>query len=115
VVVRAEARDRDGAVLAFDEVAVNRPRGALHVELDVAPRGGGRVEASARVTVPPERRLEEVALRVNDGEPVVVAGPAYTAELALPDEPVVFVTASACLDDGSRAEAVEVVRDAWGG
>lgn len=115
VVVRADARDAEGNVLASDEVVVNRPRGALAVDLGVEPLGGDRVRAKVGVTVPPERRVQEVLVRVNEEEPVAVTAPAYSVELALPAEAVVFVTATAVLDDGSAAEAVEVVRDRWGG
>jgi Ca-activated chloride channel family protein len=116
VILRAESRDASGAVLAYDEVAVNRPRGELAVKLDVTPLAGGdRVRAKVSVTFPEERRLEEVSLRANEGDVVILKPPAYTTELTLPADQLVFVTATAVLDDGARSEALEVVRDPYGG
>jgi VWFA-related protein len=66
------------------------------------------------LTLPEGRRAEEVSLRMNDGAPVTVALPDYAAELVVPRDEVVFLTATAVLDDGSRGEAVEVLRDRQG-
>jgi VWFA-related protein len=115
VTLRAEARDAAGALLAADEVVLNRPRGALAVALTARPLAGGdRVLASLEVTVPEGRRLEQVTLRLNDGRELSLEPPALATELSLPADPVVFLTATARLDDGSRAEAVRVLRDPWG-
>ena len=115
VVLRAEARDAAGRVLAADEVVLNQPRGALRLDLQAQPVAGGeRVRARVALTVPDGRRVEQVTLRLNDGAPVAVSLPEYSAELAMPRDEVVFLTATAVLDDGSRGEAVEVLRDRHG-
>jgi VWFA-related protein len=69
------------------------------------------VRARVALVVPDGRRVEEVTLRLNEAAPVKVALPDYAAELAMPGDPVVFLTATATLDDGSRTEAVKVLRD----
>ena len=115
VVLRAEARDARGTVLAADEVVLNQPRGALRLDLKAEPVAGTeRVRARVALTLPDGRRVDEVTLRLNDGAPVAVTRPDYSAELAMPRDEVVFLTATATLDDGSRGEAVKVLRDRLG-
>ena len=114
VVLRAEARDEAGRVLAADEVVLNQPRGVLRLDLRTERVDVDRVRARVALTVPEGRRIEEVTLRLNDAPPVAVARPDYAAELDLPLDPVVFLTATATLDDGSRGEAVKVLRDRQG-
>ena len=115
VVLRAEARDAGGKVLAADEVVLNQPRGALRLDLEAEPvPGTDRVRARIAMTVPEGRRVDEVTLRLNDATPVAVTLPHYSAELPMPRDEVVFLTATATLDDGSRGEAVKVLRDRYG-
>jgi Ca-activated chloride channel family protein len=112
VLLRAEARDAAGNVLAADEVLVNQPRGSLRLDLKATPVAGtDRVKARVSLVVPEGRRVQEVTLRLNDAPAVAVSRPDYAAELVLPAEPVVFLTATATLDDGSMGEAVKVLRD----
>ena len=115
VVLRAEARDIAGKVLAADEVVLNQPRGSLNVAVkSEAVPGTDRVRARVTLVVPDERRVREVTVRLNDAAEVPVSLPDYSAELVMPNEEVVFLTATAVLDDGSRGEAVKVLRDRSG-
>ena len=109
-VVRVEGYDADGEVLASDEVILNQPRGALAVRIVEPPRGraaAGRIEVRAEVTVPEERRVTGVEFRLNDEIVASLESPPWTAEVDVPSSTeIVYLTAAAELDDGSRAEDV---------
>ena len=109
-VVRAEGYGADGELLASDELILNQPRGALAIRI-VEPRRGrsvsGRIEVQAEVTVPEERRVVKVELRVNDETQATLEKPPWQGEVDVPASgEITYLTAVAELDDGSRAEDV---------
>jgi VWFA-related protein len=109
-VVRAEGYDAAGELVAADEVILNQTRGAFGVEIAEPPRGFvgyGTVRVRAEVTVPEERRVERVELRLNDTTFATLALPPWTAEVEIPEgDEVTYLSAVATLDDGRQAEAV---------
>ncbi|HMB51881.1 MAG TPA: hypothetical protein VKU40_01105, partial [Thermoanaerobaculia bacterium] len=67
-VVRAEAFDEEGNLLASDEIVINRARAAFKVRVTDPPEGAqavGRVTVRADVSVPEEKRLERVEFLLN--------------------------------------------------
>jgi VWFA-related protein len=108
--VRAEGYDAAGELVAADEVILNQTRGAFGVEIAEPPRGFvgyGTVRVRAEVTVPEERRVERVELRLNDTTFATLALPPWTAEVEIPEgDEVTYLSAVATLDDGRQAEAV---------
>lgn len=113
-VVRAEGYDEKGELVAADEVIVNQPRGALGVWITEPPKGtkvtGSRARVRAEVMIPDGRRIEKMELRLNDQVAASLTKPPWQADLTLPSDEVVYVTAVATLDDGARAEAVRFLR-----
>ncbi|HBL30401.1 MAG TPA: hypothetical protein DD490_26500 [Acidobacteria bacterium] len=113
-VVRAEGFDETGGLVAADEVIINQPRGALGVWITEPPKGkrvtGTKALVKAEVMIPDGRRIEALELRLNDQVVTSLAKPPWQAELTLPGDDVVYVTAVAVLDDGTRAEAVRFLR-----
>ncbi len=112
-VVRIEGYDRNGKLLASDEVVLNQPRGQLRVRILEPPRGNqatGPVTARAEVVVPEERKVAQVTFQVNDTEAVVVTTPPWQAKIEAPQpggpEQLGYLTVVAELDDGSVAESV---------
>jgi len=107
--LRAEGYDRAGALVAADEVVLNRLTGKLDVRIVSPPawkRLVGEVMARVELTVPEERRVEAVEFRVNDQLQARLEHPAWEAKLKVPNEALTYLTASAELDDGERAEDV---------
>ena len=109
-VVRVEGYDGAGELVAFDEIVLNQPRGALAVRIVEPPRGSalsGRVPVRAEVTVPEERRVESVEFRINDEVVAALEQPPWKTEIEVPGGAgIAYLTAVAVLDDGSRAEDV---------
>jgi VWFA-related protein len=69
------------------------------------------VQAVADVTVPSERRVEQVEFRVNDKLAAKLTQPPWAAEIDVPAVgDTVYLTVTAQLDDGSRAEDVRFLR-----
>ena len=111
--VRAEGFDQGGALVASDEIVLNRPREAFEVKI-VEPAEGvavaGRTKVSVDVVVPEGRRVEKVELSVNDRPAATLDKAPYQAEVDIPQEEVVYVTAAATLDGGARLEDTRFVR-----
>ena len=113
-VIRAEGYDGKGGLVAADEVIVNQPRGALGVWITEPPKGsevtGSKTQVKAEVMIPDGRRIESLEFRLNDQVATALSKPPWQADLTLPSDEVVYVTAVAILDDGTRAEAVRFLR-----
>jgi VWFA-related protein len=109
-IVRVEGYDAEGDLVTSDELILNQPRGALAVRIVEPPRGrgaSGRVEVRAEVTVPEERRVTGVELRLNDEVVASLERPPWKAAIEVPaSSEIIYLTAVAELDDGSRAEDV---------
>ena len=109
-VVRAEGYDSAGALVAADEVVLNQLRGAFAVEI-VEPKRGftgtGKVTARVEVTVPEERHVERVELRLNNELVATLEKPPWVADVEVPSgEEITYLSAVAFLDDGRSAESV---------
>ncbi len=112
-VVRAEGYDADGALVAWDQVVLNQARGGFRVLITDPRRGtrsSGKVLARAEVVVPEERKVAEVEFRVNDRKVASLTQPPWQAEVQVPNEDLAWVSVSAVLDDGSRAEDTRFLR-----
>jgi VWFA-related protein len=113
-VVRAEGYDAAGELVAWDQVVLNQARGRFRVLITDPPRGtraAGKVMARAEVVVPEEHRVESVELRVNDRTVATLDQPPWQREIQVPSEgDLVYLTVTALLDDGSRAEDVRFLR-----
>jgi VWFA-related protein len=110
VVLRVEGYDAQGALVASDELVLNQPRGELRVRI-VDPRRGlnptGKVAVKAEVVVPEGRRVEKVELRVNDKVQATLSRPPWEGTVTIPAGPdLAYLTVSATLEDGTRAEDV---------
>ncbi len=114
-VVRAEGFDAEGALVAYDEVVLNQPRGSFSVRITSPGKDEkvtGRVPVRAEVVIPEERRIEKVDFLLNDELLTSLSDDPWQAMLDVPAESEVetaYVTVVATLDDGSRAEAVRFV------
>ena len=109
--VRAEGFDAEGATVAFDEVVLNQPTGALRVRILSPERGiavSGTVDVHAEVVVPENRRVEQVEFLVNDEVQATSQRPPWKASVDIPGGPgeLAYVAVVATLDNGSRAEDV---------
>jgi VWFA-related protein len=113
-VVKADGYDAHGRLLSSDHLVLNQPHGGLAVAIQQPARGArpaGRTEAVAGVTVPSERRVELVEFRLNDQLVAKVTQPPWAAAIDVPKQgDTVYLTVSAQLDDGSRAEDVRFLR-----
>ncbi len=113
--VRAEAFDAAGKLLAADEVIINEPHGIFKVSILDPPRGGKIKEdtafAKAEVSVPEERRVESVQFKVNDKPIATLNRPPWETQVPLPKgEATVYLAVSAKLDDGQTAEDTRFLR-----
>ena len=108
--IRAEGYDAGGVLVAADEVFLNQPRGRLDVEIVRPERGAApraAFTAEALVTVPESRRVEWVEFRLDEELVTRLERPPWQAEIPAPSTTELsFLTVSAGLDDGSRAEDV---------
>jgi len=74
-------------------------------------RSSGKVVARAEVVVPEERRVESVEFRINDRKVAELTQPPWQREIRVPAEgDLAYLTVTAMLDDGSRAEDVRFLR-----
>lgn len=112
-VVRVEGYDSAGELVAADQVTVNLTRGAFRVTVTEPAEGmkvGRRELVRAEVTVPEDRRVETVEMKVNDRLVATLTSPPWQAEVDVPDEEIVHLAVTAELDDGHRAETVRFLR-----
>jgi VWFA-related protein len=113
-IVRAEGYDAEGKLVAADEVILNQPRGALAVFIMDPAKGArvapGKLPVKAEVSVPDGRRIESVEFKVNDQVAATLDKAPWQADVNVPNEEMAYITVSATLDDGSRAETVRFVR-----
>lgn len=112
-VVRAEGYDAGGELVAWDQIVLNQARGGFRVLITDPPRGvraAGSVLARAEVTVPEERRIEEVEIRINDRKVAALAQPPWQHAIQVPADELVYLTVQARLDDGAVAEDVRFLR-----
>jgi VWFA-related protein len=113
--IRAEALDAAGKLVAADEVVINEPHGIFKVSILDPPRGGKIKEdtafAKAEVSVPEERRVESVQFKVNDKPIATLNRPPWETQVPLPKgEATVYLAVSAKLDDGETAEDTRFLR-----
>ena len=108
--IRIEGYDSKGELVASDEVVLNTPRGALRVRIVEPVQGAqasGETPVTAEVVVPEDRRVEEVSITLNDETIATLTSAPWTAQVTVPPvTEVAYLTVTATLDDGSRAEAV---------
>lgn len=111
-VLRAEGYDQRGKLVAADEATLNQLRGQLDVAI-VAPAARSRVVgetlAQAEVVVPEERKVAAVEFRVNEELQARLTSPPWEAKVKVPQGAISYLTVSAELDDGSRAEDVRIL------
>lgn len=110
-IVRAEGYDEADELVAEDEVILNQPRGELRVRILEPARGkpvvAGPVTVRAEVVVPEEKRVVEVRVLLNDELQATLTQPPWEAVIEMPATgALTYITATAELDDGARAEAV---------
>ncbi len=112
-VLRVEGHSSEGELVAWDQLVLNPARGGFRVIITDPRRGSrvsGKVLARAEVVVPEERRVEEVELRVNDQKVASLTQPPWQAEIQVPQSDLAWLTVTARLEDGSRAEDVRFLR-----
>lgn len=112
-VVRAEGYDAGGELISWDQIVLNQARGGFRVLITDPARGrraAGSVLARAEVTVPEDRRIEEVEFRINDRKVATLTQGPWQNEVPVPVEDLVYLTVVARLDDGSAAEDVRFLR-----
>ncbi len=113
-VIRAEGYDANGELVAWDQVVLNQARGRFRVLITDPPRGASkadRVLARAEIVVPEEHRVESVEFRINDRKITTLDQPPWQQEIRVPAEgDLAYLTVTALLDDGSRAEDVRFLR-----
>ncbi|HEV8631097.1 MAG TPA: VWA domain-containing protein, partial [Thermoanaerobaculia bacterium] len=111
-VLRAEGYDRAGQLVAADEVTLNQLKGQLEVSI-LAPTAKDRVVgatlARVQVVVPEERRVRALELRVNEQLQARLLHPPWQAKIQVPAGTLVYLTASAELDDDSHAEDTRIL------
>ncbi|HXT49507.1 MAG TPA: VWA domain-containing protein [Thermoanaerobaculia bacterium] len=111
-VLRVEGYDQQGRLVAADEVTINQLRGELDVAI-LAPAARSRVVgetlARAEIVVPEERKIAAVEFRVNEELQARLTRPPWEAKVSVPDGAISYLTVSAELDDGSRAEDVRIL------
>jgi VWFA-related protein len=113
-VVRVEGYDAEDNLIASDEVVLNQPRGELQVRILQPEQGrtfaAGPAEVQAEVVVPEEKKVREVQFLVNEELQATLEQPPWNATVQVPAEELVYLTVTAVLDDGSRAESVRFLR-----
>lgn len=113
-VVRAEGFDAAGELVATDELVLNQPRGELSVGIVEPARGttpSGNFTVAVEMVVPEERSIEALDLALSDGTLRRLERPPWRADFAMPSQgELVWVTATAALDDGSTAEDTRFLR-----
>ena len=110
-IIRVEAVDAEGNVVASDEIVVNQPRGVFSVRLvDPSPSSvvpGASNKVKAEVTLPPERRLDKLEFSLDSNVFATLTAPPYEAEFTAPPEGVIaYLAVTATLSTGARVEDV---------
>jgi len=110
-IVKAAGFDEEGELVAEDEVILNQPRGELRVRILEPERGKpvevGDVSVLAEVVVPEEARVIGVEFRINEELQFTLEKPPWAAVVQMPNtRELTYLTVTAELGDGSRAEAV---------
>jgi VWFA-related protein len=110
-IVKAEGFDEHGELVAQDEVILNQPRGELRVRILEPERGRsvevGDVSVLAEVVVPEEARVVGVEFRINEELLMTLEKPPWSTVVQMPNtRELTYLTVTAELGDGSRAEAV---------
>lgn len=113
-VVRAEGYDSQGHLVEVDEVVINRPRDVFRVRVVEPPEGfvsdGGPVRTLVDVSVPEEKRLDRVELRLGDELVATLEEPPFEATVDVPPGgELSFLTVNAFLEDGTGTEAVRIL------
>jgi hypothetical protein len=112
-VARVEGLDRDGKVIAADEVLLNEPQAEARVKLLAPPRGqqvSGRVRAKAAVVAPSGERVEKVEFKLNDETVATLTMPPWEATIEVPEgESLAYLTVVATYADGNTAEDFRVL------
>lgn len=112
--VRAEGYDAGGMLLASAELAINEPHGSLRVRI-AEPRAGaaaqGRTLVRARLVVPEGRRVDRVEVQMGEAVVCTRREPPWECWIDVPAGSAgpTYVTATAVLDSGERAEDVRVL------
>ena len=112
-VVRVEALDAEGKVIAADEVLLNEPQGEARVKILAPPRGkqvSGRVRAKAAVVTPAGGRVESVEFKLNDETVAALTMPPWEATIEVPEsEAIAYLTVVATYADGNRVEDFRIL------
>jgi Ca-activated chloride channel family protein len=112
--VRVEGYDEDGALVAADQMLLNQARGGFRVRITEPRRGAratGEVLVRAEVVVPEERKVQAVEVRVNDTLVATLDSPPWQHRVEVPaGDEIAYLTVTALLDDGGRAEDVRFLR-----
>lgn len=112
-IVEASGYDKNGELVARDEVILNQPRGGFQVTILEPKRGyfgSGVTPVRAEIVVPEERRIRRVEFRINDELVKSKSSPPWTTSVELPGAVgLVYVTITAVLDDERSTEAVRFV------
>jgi Ca-activated chloride channel family protein len=111
--LRAEAQDADGRVVAEDEILLNAGEHRFSVRL-AEPRAGGRytdsLTARAEVDVPKDRSLERVEFYLDETKVATLFQKPFVQPLRLPNKgAAAYVRAVAYLADGNATEDVVFV------
>jgi VWFA-related protein len=112
-IVRVEALDDKGEVVAADELLLNEPQGEARVRLLTPPRGqqvSGPTRARAAVVVPEGQHVEAVEFRLNDELVERLARPPWEVTVDVPaGGELTYLTVIAIYEDGTRAEDFRVL------
>lgn len=112
-VVRVEALDAEGRVVAADEILLNEPQGEPRVKLLAPARGrkvSGRVRARAAVVVPTGQRVESVEFELNGAVVERLTLPPWEATIDVPEVgELTYLTVVATFADGTRVEDVRIL------
>jgi VWFA-related protein len=109
-VVKVEGYDDAGELVAADEVVLNQPRGELQVRI-LEPGRGAKLSATTlakvEVVVPEEKRISTVSFSVDEQLIATLDKAPWEAPIPIPqDTELSYLTVTAELNDGSRAEDV---------
>ena len=113
-IVTAAGFDRDGELVAEDQVLLNEARGLFRVRIvspDASAAVGTEVLARAEVSVPEESRLEAVEFSINEIPVATLSAPPWEIPVEIdPSGEVIYLTVVARLEDGRRVEDVLFLR-----
>jgi VWFA-related protein len=112
-IVRVEALDAEGNVVAADELLLNEPQNEPKIRLLAPPRGRavtGPTRARAAVVVPEGRRVERVEFRLNDAVIATLERPPWETLVDVPaGGELTYLTVTAIYEDGTRVEDFRVL------